>query len=106
VIENGSLLVPNAFTPNLQNSNGGTYNPGDLNNDVFHPVVKGVINTYEMTIYSRWGETLFDTKDITIGWDGYYKGKLCTQDVYIWKIHLNTADGVTLNKTGDVLLLR
>lgn len=97
--------VPNAFTPNPNGGNGGTFSSTDLNNDVFHPVLRG-IDKYEMSIYSRWGELLFVSKDITIGWDGYYKGKLCTQDVYVWRIEATTIDGKKISKTGDVLLLR
>lgn len=107
VLEESSVQVPNAFTPNLLGSNGGAYNKDDLNNDVFHPVIKGVDKSrYEFSIYSRWGELLFDTKETNIGWDGYYKGKLCTQDVYVWKIKAITLDGKIINKTGDVLLLK
>lgn len=100
-----SIDVPNAFSPNPNGGNGGAFQANDLNNDVFHPVIKGV-DKYELNIFSRWGELLFVSKDINIGWDGYYKGKLCTQDVYIWKIKATTLDGKKLDKTGDVLLLR
>ncbi len=97
--------IPNAFSPNANGSNGGAYNPKDVNNDVFHPVISGVAK-YELNIFSRWGELLFVSKDIDIGWDGYYKGKLCTQDVYVWKINATTIDDKRILKTGDVLLLR
>lgn len=107
VLEESSVTVPNAFTPNPAGPNGGVYGKNDLNNDVFHPVVKGVDkDRYEFMIYSRWGELLFQTKDVAIGWDGYYKGKLCTQDVYIWKISAITLDEKLINKTGDLLLLK
>ncbi len=97
--------VPNAFSPNPNGGNGGTFGVNDLNNDVFHPVMRG-IDKYELNIFSRWGELLFVSKDVNIGWDGYYKGKLCTQDVYIWKIIATTIDNKKINKTGDLLLLR
>lgn len=104
MVESG-IEVPNAFSPNPNGGNGGIYGANDTNNDVFHPVIKGV-DKYELNIFSRWGELLFVSKDITIGWDGYYKGKLCTQDVYVWKIIATTIDGKKINKTGDLLLLR
>jgi gliding motility-associated-like protein len=97
--------VPNAFSPNQTGGNGGIFGVNDSNNDVFHPVLRGV-SKYELNIFSRWGELLFVSKDVLIGWDGYYKGKLCTQDVYVWKIIATTIDGKRLNKTGDLLLLR
>jgi gliding motility-associated-like protein len=103
-LESG-IEVPNAFSPNPNGGNGGVYDPTDMNNDIFHPVIKGV-DKYELNIFSRWGELLFVSKDINIGWDGYYKGNLCTQDVYIWKITATTIDDKKINKTGDLLLLR
>ena len=99
------VQMPNAFTPNPAGSPGGAYDPNSMNNDIFHPVIRGA-EKYNLSIFSRWGELLFDTKDPNEGWDGYYKGKLCTQDVYIWKITANFVDGKTFNKTGDLLLLR
>ncbi len=99
------VQMPNAFTPNPNGSPGSAYDPLATNNDVFHPQIRGT-EKYNFSVYSRWGELLFDTKDPNEGWDGYYKGKLCIQDVYIWKITATFVDGKTYNKTGDVLLLR
>ncbi|MFY8166772.1 MAG: PKD domain-containing protein, partial [Sediminibacterium sp.] len=106
VEEKSSFEVPNAFTPNPNGaSEDGTFDQFATNNDIFHPVVRGIKN-YELSIYSRWGELLFESKDTKIGWDGYYRGKLCTQDVYIWKIKATTVDNKNINKAGDLLLLR
>lgn len=101
-----TFQVPNAFTPSLLGPHDGPFDPKDLSNDVFHPVITGRIDKYEFSVFSRWGELLFDTKDVNMGWDGYYKGKLCTQDVYIWKLKGITYDGQVINKTGDVTLLK
>ena len=35
-----------------------------------------------------------------------YKGKLCNQDIYVWKIHVELFDGTVIDKTGDVTLIR
>jgi gliding motility-associated-like protein len=67
--------IPNAFTPN----NNGL-------NDVFKPKLLGVLN-YSFLIFDRWGEKIFETTDPEGGWDGFYKGRLCTNDVYVWKIN-------------------
>jgi gliding motility-associated-like protein len=104
-IGESSFDIPNAFTPNPAGGSGGAYDPNATNNDVFHPVIKGV-EKYQMSIYSRWGELLFETKDVNVGWDGYYKGKMCTQDVYVWKVSATTVEGNVIKKTGDVLLLK
>ena len=99
------MQVPNAFTPNVNGSAGSLYGKTDLSNDIFHPQIRGA-NKYLMSIFSRWGELLFETKNPDEGWDGYYKGKLCTQDVYVWKITATFIDGKSYNKAGDVLLMR
>ncbi len=104
-VEETFVQVPNAFTPNVNGSGGSIYGKTDLSNDIFHPQIRGT-NKYLMSIFSRWGELLFETKNPDEGWDGYYKGKLCTQDVYVWKITATFIDGKSYNKAGDVLLMR
>ncbi|MBL7917822.1 MAG: gliding motility-associated C-terminal domain-containing protein, partial [Bacteroidia bacterium] len=105
ILDDTFFEMPNAFTPNAAGSPGAVYNPNDLSNDIFHPKIKGV-ETFQFTIYSKWGEVMFDTNNVNEGWDGYYKGKLCNQDVYVWKIVAKLVNGDTINKTGDVTLLR
>lgn len=104
----GSIRVPNAFTPNPSGPGTGQVkrNPGfgELN-DVFYALIVGA-ETYELNIFNKWGELLFVSKDQEIGWDGYYKGELCKQDTYVWKVKATFADGETVVKTGDLLLLR
>ncbi len=101
----GNIKVPNAFTPNPNGGNGGYVVNGEYSNDVFYPMVEGA-EDYRFTVYNRWGEQLFESNDIKIGWDGYYRGVLCKQDVYVWKVELFFSDGSKKIKTGDLLLLR
>jgi gliding motility-associated-like protein len=104
VDSDSELKIPNAFTPNTGASKGHHYDPNDLSNDIFHPVMKGV-ETFNMKIFSRWGELLYESKSVKEGWDGYYNGKLCTQDVYVWKISATFINGATFDKHGDLLLI-
>ncbi len=99
------LLFPNAFTPSPSGSIGGYYNQPDHTFDVFHPLFRGV-NDYQLEIFNRWGELIFVSKDVNIGWDGYYRGVLCKQDVYVWKAKWKCTDGSSQTKVGDVTLLR
>jgi gliding motility-associated-like protein len=69
------LFVPNAFTPN-----------GDGMNDTFKAVSGCQLSFFRMEIFNRWGEFLFSSTDISIGWDGIYEGKLCPGDGYVYKI--------------------
>ena len=104
----GTIEFPNAFTPNPNGGNGGYYDPNDPSanlNDVFHPKFSGV-EEYQLLIFNRWGELIFESTDIYIGWDGYYKGRLSQQDVYVWKVKARTIQGTILNEVGDVTLIR
>ncbi|MGZ3862703.1 MAG: PKD domain-containing protein [Bacteroidia bacterium] len=105
VITNTEVIFPNAFTPNPEGPNGGSYTFGDLTNDVFFPYTKGVTD-FKLQVFNRWGELIFESLDINIGWDGYYRGKLCQQDVYVWKAYMKFNNGKTFSKSGDVTLLR
>jgi len=105
VLDDSFFAIPNAFTPNTAGSPGNVFNPNDLSNDIFYPRLKGVVK-YRFTIFSRWGEVMYDTDKVTEGWDGYYKGNLSNADVYIWKIYMELANGQVMSKTGDVTLIR
>jgi len=90
--------VPNSFTPD-----NNTFN------NVFLPqLTAGFIEeTYHLVIYNRWGEQIFESKDLTIGWDGTYKGKEVPEGTYTWKIRaaLSERDEI-LELIGSVNLLR
>jgi gliding motility-associated-like protein len=98
------IEFPNAFTPNLNGPGNGHYVTGVLNNDVFHPVYKGVIE-YQLRVFNKRGQLVFESNDVNMGWDGYYKGKLAEQNVYIWKASGRYANGKHFIKAGDITLL-
>ncbi len=70
------FYIPNAFTPN-----------GDGLNDTFGAIPKyDYINHYHISIFNRWGQQIFETSDITNGWDGTYQGTSCMQGTYVYRI--------------------
>jgi gliding motility-associated-like protein len=97
----GKVLIPNAFSPNLS----GPGSTNKLNNEVFIPLMNRVTK-FQMYIFNRWGTLLFESSNQEVGWDGYFQGKLCQQDVYIYKIILEYDDGKTITRTGDINLIR
>jgi gliding motility-associated-like protein len=100
------INLPNAFTPNESGPNGGYWTVDDMfNNDIFFPLYKGV-EEFEMQIFNKWGELLFESTDVRRGWDGYYHGNLCQQDVYVWRVKVTFQDGGDLVDSGDVTLIR
>ncbi|WPP50577.1 PKD domain-containing protein [Catalinimonas niigatensis] len=105
IIKNGGKVnIPNAFTPNTMGPGGS--DAGSANkNDVFLPVFEGVTD-FHMMIYNRWGELLFESVDKTYGWDGYYKGRLCPKDVYVYKLALEFSNGKSKSIVGDLTLVR
>lgn len=97
---------PNAFMPNPNGPSGGYYSPrSDESAFVFHPVYSGVAD-YQLRIFSRLGILIFESNDINIGWDGYYKGALCEPGVYIYKVRGKYISGEPFTKMGDVTLLK
>ena len=71
------FYIPNTFTPD-----------GDVYNQTFKPVFTSGFDpyNYEMLIFNRWGEILFETHDVTYGWDGKYALKNCQEGIYSYKI--------------------
>jgi len=90
-----NLFVPDAFTPN-----------GDNLNDQFKPVSRYPLENYNMKIYNRWGERLFQSNNINIGWDGRFKNQLCPEDVYLFIILYKFPYETEQIKSGTVTLFR
>lgn len=101
----GELRFPNAFTPNSDGPTDGIYDPASHTNDHFFPLYEGV-EKYRLEIFNRWGELLFVTEDVRVGWDGWYRGAPAKQDVYVWKAYARFSDGRETVMKGDVTLLR
>jgi len=104
--DNGMYIrFPNAFMPNRGGPTGGYYNRlTDEANQVFHPVASGIAS-YELRIYSKAGLLVFESDDPEMGWDGYYKGQLCSPGVYLWKVRGTYRNGEPLIMAGDVTLI-
>ncbi len=101
----GTIDFPNAFTPDPNGSTGGYYDPNSFSNDVFFPVFEGV-EDYHLQIFNRWGELIFESTDINIGWDGYYRDQLAQSDVYVWKVRARFTNGDEQTKVGELHLIR
>ncbi len=99
------ITVPTAFTPNPNGGNGGAWDPNDLSNDVFYPFADDV-DDFRMRIFNRWGELVFESDDIRRGWDGYYRGQLSPQDVYVVQTWFRFVDGKQIEKLSDLTLFR
>ena len=93
------IFPPNVFTPN-----------GDGLNDIWIPHITNgnEIHKYDMTVYDRLGNLVFETDDVNEGWDGTYKdGKtVSTSRVFIWVITIEDEYGNKQRKVGNTTLRR
>lgn len=88
------VFIPNAFTPNSDNTNDKLYVRG--NN----------IDEFVLRIYDRWGELVFETTDQSVGWDGTFKGKECDPAVYDYYFEATCIDQEQFFKKGNITLIR
>jgi gliding motility-associated-like protein len=91
--ECAEIFVPNGFSPN-----------GDNNNDVFY--IFGLIAKLDFTVFDRWGQVVFATKDQAQGWDGTFNGKKLESGIYAYKLTLTNSKGVVTQKAGNITLMR
>ena len=90
--------IPNTFTPD-----------GDEYNNTFHPVFTSGYDPfdYNMLIFNRWGEIVFESNDTRFGWDGTYNGKMVQDGTYTWKIEFKqTLNDKRIMITGHVSIIR
>jgi len=98
VYEELVYFIPNTFTPD-----------GDKFNQTFQPVFTKGYDPYSfnMIIVNRWGETVFESNDAKVGWDGTYGGKIVQEGTYTWKINFKVkSDDEKKMQTGHVVLIR
>lgn len=88
------IFIPNAFTPN-----------GDGVNDRFR--VRGNnIDAVYLTIFNRWGQRVFESRDPEAAWDGTFKGEQLPPDVYGYYALVQCFDGSTFEREGNLTLIR
>jgi gliding motility-associated-like protein len=95
VFKGPTYYIPNAFTPN-----------NDGLNDIFKPTAPGIKQTFYFKVFNRLGQLLFNTQDISRGWDGTYKGTAQPTAVYVWIIKGLDLAGKTVEMKGTVTLIR
>jgi gliding motility-associated-like protein len=90
------ILVPDAIIA------GGT--PPD---DEFKPVVQFIgQEAYQLIIFNKWGQQLFESREISNGWNGKYNGEWVPADTYVYLIKYKNAAGVLSEKRGTVTVIR
>ena len=92
---NCNVYIPNAFSPN-----------GDGSNDFFSPITFCDLEALDFSVYSRWGELIFQTGNPNGKWDGKNNGDECQVDVYVYVITYKRPGESGKTVYGDVTLLR
>jgi len=90
----GELYVPTIFSPN-----------GDQMNDL-ECVMGSCVVSIDFTIFDRWGEIVFHTKDRDNCWDGNFRGKPVQSGVYVYKLVATLENGDTVKESGNINVVR
>ncbi|RYD52238.1 MAG: gliding motility-associated C-terminal domain-containing protein [Sphingobacteriales bacterium] len=98
--DGSAYYVANTFTPN-----------GDGQDDWFYPQGKAVNPISRMDIYNRWGQKVFEGRNLTpndpyAGWNGRYQGKALGAGVFLYVMETFCADGTPVYLKGDINLVR
>jgi gliding motility-associated-like protein len=92
--DDGIIFIPNTFSPNSDGSNDVLYVRSNFITDLY------------FAVYDRWGEQVFETNDITKGWDGIYKGMKSDPGVFGYYLKYTCNNGQESFKKGNVTLIR
>lgn len=87
--------MPDAFTPN-----------GDGINDVLYVLNHSVSELYEYSIYNRWGQRIFTTNNVNVGWDGTANGVEQEIGSYVYVVRGRGLEGKDFELKGNVTLIR
>ena len=89
------LYLPSAFTPN-----------NDNRNDLFRVKYPFEVRNFSMVVYNRFGGKVFETNDMTKGWNGTLGGVQQNMGTFVWMVSLTEKDGTVKTAKGTVVLLR
>lgn len=95
-----NVYIPSSFSPNA-----------DGLNDYFFPVFSPYgldTRSFEMSIFDRWGKLVYNSKDVTKGWDGTYfnKGDMTLKEgVFVYLIKFKDQEGRVYERNGTVTLI-
>ncbi len=101
-IRDGNVYAPNIFTPDNDGKD-------DYFNIFGDPLL--VQEVVKLQVYDRWGSLIYEGTNLSsnandAGWDGMVKGKSATPDVYVWIANIRFTNGKTIQKQGDITLIR
>ena len=93
------------YTKLLRDASTGNGDLSGRDDTVFKPKYRDV-ESYNLQIFNRWGQLIFESNDVNEGWNGMYNDQLSPQEVYVWKVKGKFVNGREFRETGSVLLVR
>jgi gliding motility-associated-like protein len=91
------IHFPSAFSPN---------GIGDNLNENYAIIVGKDIKEFVFYIYDRWGNTMFESSNKNLKWDGTYKGMACNAGVYAYMADVVFLNGEKKVFSGNITLIR
>ena len=103
LVDEYSFYIPNTLIPSSLDSE--------------NKILKGYgigVKKYELKIFSRWGELIFKSNDLNVGWDGTYQSEsnnssnnaVCPVGVYTYTVFIENIYGEVFEYQGQVKLIR
>jgi gliding motility-associated-like protein len=90
------MIIPNSFTPNEDNRN-----------DYFYPVLQCEYSYFKITIMDKWENTVFTSNNLNAKWDGRFKGNLCPEEIYVYRIEsIEKGNDKKVVRSGRISLFR
>lgn len=93
-----NLTLPNVFSPN----NSGP----EINNTFGLLGTLPCLESYQLLIFNRWGEQVFETQTTDLQWDGTFKGRPQNSGVYFYRLDMKLVSGEEVKKSGNLTLVR
>jgi len=97
LVRETNVFIPNAFKPDSAMPENRVFKPRFI---FFAP------DSYNLSIFSRWGERIFSSDDYTTGWDGRMNGHEAPAGVYSYIIRYTDQLGKSHEKPGTLVLVR
>ena len=95
IFDQADFLVPKAFSPN-----------NDGRNDKLLFAAPGIESFQYLRIFNRWGNLVFETSNLSVFWDGSFKGLPQPAEVYSWFAEGISKSGNKIQRNGQTLILR
>jgi gliding motility-associated-like protein len=94
LVKNLLVEVPNAF------------DPVSAKNHLLRPLLRMIDHINYFKVYNRWGQLVFETKEMGVGWDGKINGQLQPAGIYVWQIEAVDYNKNVYRKNGSSMLVR